>query len=335
MDGALLAELLLSKGYEVHGIIRRSSSFNTQRIDHIFDKLHLHYGDLSDPLSLDMIMEKVKPQEVYHLGAQSHVKVSFEVPYYTGQVDALGTLNILEAMRKHCRDAKLYNACTSEMFGDVLEIPQKETTPFNPTSPYGTAKVYSFFVAKNYRESYNMFICNGILFNHECESRGHTFVTKKCVVGLVKYLKTGEPFYLGNVYAKRDWGFAPEFVNAMYLILQQDEPDDYVVCTGENHTIKEFIDECILNINEYDNDYVNKNRFRWKLDDKNREILWDDLNDKLVIGIDEKYYRPNEVNLLLGDYTKAKEKLGWEPKVKFKELVKIMMTNELKNSNLW
>lgn len=334
MDGALLAELLLEKGHEVHGIIRRSSSFNTQRIDHIFDKLQLHYGDVSDPLSVDQIIKNTNYSYIFHCAAQSHVKVSFEVPYYTGQVDALGTLNILEAMRKHCPDAKLYNATTSEMFGNVLEIPQKETTPFNPTSPYGTAKVYSFFVAKNYRESYNMFICNGILFNHECESRGHTFVTKKCIIGLVKYLKTGEPFYLGNVYAKRDWGFAPEFVNAMYLMLQQDEPDDYVVCTGENHTIKEFVDECILNINEYDSDYVNKHRFRWKVDDKNREILWDDLNDRLVIGIDEKYYRPNEVNLLLGDYSKVKEKLGWEPKVKFKELVKIMMEDELKQNKL-
>jgi GDPmannose 4,6-dehydratase len=328
-DGSYLAEFLLKKDYEVHGIIRRSSSFNTKRLDNIYQdphvpdhRLHLYYGDVTDTLSIDGIMKEVLPDEIYHLGAQSHVRVSFDVPGYTCQTDAFGTLNVLEAMRKHAPEAKFYNAATSELFGKALEVPQKETTPFNPRSPYGVAKLYAYHITKNYRESYNLFAVNGILFNHESERRGSTFVTKKITEGLVKYLKTGTPFYLGNVWAKRDWGYAPEFIEAMWLMLQQNEPEDFVIATGETHTIKEFIDECLK--------YYPECTFWWSKDDQLRYILWDVNEDKLVIGIDEKYYRPAEVDLLLGDASKAKEKMGWWPKITFKELVKIMMENELK-----
>jgi GDPmannose 4,6-dehydratase len=357
-DGSYLAELLLSKGYQVHGIIRRSSSFNTARLDRIYQDPHesgrslfLHYGDVTDSLSIDTIMHEVLPDEIYHLGAQSHVHVSFDVPGYTAQTDAVGTLNMLEAMRKHVPKAKFYNAATSELFGKVLETPQKETTPFNPRSPYGVAKLYAFHIVKNYREAYNMFCVNGILFNHESERRGSTFVTKKITEGLIKYMKNGTPFYLGNVYAKRDWGYAPDFVEGMYLMLQQENPEDFVLATGETHTIKDFVNEC--------HEYANKNiyeftdngniyppipmlrygksscpsfryEWEWKLDDKNREIFWDNTYNRLIIGIDEKYYRPAEVDLLLGDASKAKEKLGWEPKTKFVDLVERMMKNEVK-----
>lgn len=343
-DGSYLSELLLSKGYEVHGIIRRSSSINTYRIDHIFNQLYLYYGDVTDALSIDQIMQKVKPDEIYHLGAQSHVKVSFDVPGYTAQVDAFGTLNMLEAMRKHCPTARFYNAATSELFGEVQEIPQKETTPFYPRSPYGVAKIYAFWIVKNYRESYNLFAVNGILFNHESERRGSTFVTKKITEGLANYIKNGKPFYLGNLEAKRDWGYAQDFVDGMWRILQQEKPEDFVLATGETHTIKEFIDECLKILGDFnsnvgqvytgnmvDGRLINKMPFSWKKDEHNRDILWDTNNDRLVIGIDEKYYRPSEVNLLLGDATKAREKLGWIPTVKFKELVEIMIKNEFKN----
>lgn len=335
-DGSFLAELLLSKGYDVHGIIRRSSSFNTGRLDNIYkdphvpdSHLHLHYGDVSDSLSIDQIMQRVKPDEIYHLAAQSHVKVSFEIPGYTAQVDAFGTLNMLEAMRKHCPKAKFYNAATSELFGKVLETPQKETTPFNPRSPYGVAKIYAYHIVKNYRESYDMFCVNGILFNHESERRGSTFVTKKITEGLVEYLKSGTPFYLGNLKAKRDWGYAPDFVEGMWLMLQQEKPEDFVLATGETHTIEDFINECleILIENKRFNDNV---WVLWKTDEMGRDILWDEKNNRLIIGIDEKYYRPAEVDLLLGDASKAKEKLGWEAKTKFNELVKLMIKNEIK-----
>jgi GDPmannose 4,6-dehydratase len=337
-DGSYLAELLLKKDYKVHGIIRRSSSFNTSRLDNIYkdphvpdNNLHLHYGDVTDALSIDQIMQLVKPDEIYHLGAQSHVKVSFDVPGYTAQTDAVGTLNMLEAMRKHAPNAKFYNAATSELFGKVLEIPQKETTPFNPRSPYGVAKLYAYHIVKNYRESYGLFAVNGILFNHESERRGSTFVTKKITEGLLKYLREGTPFYLGNLEAKRDWGYAPDFVNGMWKILQQEEPEDFVLATGETHTIKEFINECLYYLPETFKigDIIHK-KFEWKKDEQDRDILWDMENWKLVIGIDEKYYRPAEVDLLLGDATKAKEKLGWEAKTKFKTLVEKMMINELK-----
>lgn len=330
-DGSYLAELLLDKGYEVHGIIRRSSSFNTGRLDHIYQdphvddrKLFLHYGDITDSLAVDNIIHKVKPDEIYHLAAQSHVWVSFEIPKYTGEVDALGTLYVLEAMRKHCPNAKMYNATTSELFGKVLESPQKEDTPFNPRSPYGVAKLYSYHIVKNYRESYNLFAVNGILFNHESERRGSTFVTKKITEGLKKYVDTGKPFYLGNVYAKRDWGYAPDFIEGMWMMLQQDEPEDFVLATGETHTIKEFIDECIKNI-PWEPMYTS-----WKKDENGREVLWDDERDKLIIGIDEKYFRPAEVDLLLGHPLKAETKMGWKAKTKFEDLVKKMMTNEFR-----
>lgn len=328
-DGSYLAELLLSKDYEVHGIIRRSSSLNTHRIDHIFDKLHLHYGDVTDALSIDQIIQKVKPDEIYHLGAQSHVKVSFDVPGYTAQTDAVGTLNMLEAIRKHCPNCKFYNAATSELFGKVQEIPQKETTPFYPRSPYGVAKLYSYWIVKNYRESYNLFAVNGILFNHESERRGSTFVTKKITEGLVKYVKNGTSFYLGNLDAKRDWGYAPDFVKGMWLMLQQEQPDDFVLATGETHTIKEFIDEC-LKILSKSYSFITNN-WVWKKDEQNRDILWDTSNNRLIIGIDDKYYRPSEVDLLLGDATKAKIKLGWVANTKFNKLVEIMINNELNN----
>jgi GDPmannose 4,6-dehydratase len=326
-DGSYLSELLLKKGYEVHGIIRRSSSFNTQRIEHIFDQLYLHYGDITDPLSIDNIIQKIKPDEIYHLAAQSHVKVSFELPLYTAQTDAIGTLNILESIRKHCPFSKFYNASTSELFGKAQEIPQKETTPFYPRSPYGVSKLYSFWIVKNYRESYNLFAVNGILFNHESERRGSTFVTKKITEGLINYLKNGKPFYLGNLNAKRDWGYAPDFVEGMWLMLQQKNPEDFILSTGENHTIKDFIDHSINFIYQIKN--IKNKKFKWIKDEYNRDILWDNDNSKLVIGIDEKYYRPSEVEELLGDFTKAKNKLGWNPKVDFKKLVEIMIKYEL------
>lgn len=336
-DGSYLAELLLKKGYEVHGIIRRSSSFNTGRIDHIYQDSHeddvnlfLHYGDLIDSLSIDDIVNQCKPDEVYHLGAQSHVRVSFDVPKYTAECDAIGTLHMLEAIRKHAPEAKFYNAATSELYGKVLETPQSETTPFNPRSPYGVAKLYSYHITKNYRESYGLFAVNGILFNHESERRGSTFVTKKITEGLVKYLKDGVPFYLGNIEAKRDWGYAPDFVEGMWMMLQQDKPEDFVLATGETHTIKEFIDKCLKYIpTKFELNNKSDAKYQWKKDEEGRDILWDMEEWKLVIGIDEKYYRPAEVDLLLGNPTKAKEKLGWEAKTKFKDLVKIMMDHEL------
>jgi GDPmannose 4,6-dehydratase len=327
-DGSYLAELLLEKDYDVYGIKRRSSSFNTERINHIIDKITILYGDVTDALSIDHIMFLVKPDEIYHLGAQSHVKISFEVPGYTAQTDAVGTLNMLEAMRKHAPNAKFYNASTSELFGVVQETPQKETTSFYPRSPYGIAKLYAYWMVKNYREAYGLFTVNGILFNHESERRGSTFVTKKITEGLVKYLKDGTPFYLGNLNAKRDWGYSPDFVDGMWRMLQQNTPEDFILATGEAHTIKQFINECILHTSSI---YRNS---EWKEDNQRREILWDNNSNRLIIGINEIYYRPAEVDLLLGDPSKAKEKLGWEAKTKFKELIKIMMKNELNEKRI-
>lgn len=321
-DGSYLAEFLLSRDYEVHGIIRRSSSFNTQRINHIFNKIHLHFGDLTDSLSIDNIISLTSPDEIYHLGAQSHVKVSFDVPKYTLETDGAGTLHILEAIRKHCPKAKFYNATTSELFGEVQEIPQRETTPFYPRSPYGVAKLYSYWITKNYRESYGIFAVNGILFNHESERRGSTFVTKKITEGLSRYIYDGIGFNLGNMDAKRDWGYAPEFVRGMWLMLQQEVAEDFILSTGETHSIKEFIDECLKHL-------PMPFKFEWIKDSENRDILWDNFRDKMVIGVDPKYYRPSEVNLLVGDSSKAKEKLGWEAKTKFFELVERMMINDL------
>jgi GDPmannose 4,6-dehydratase len=331
MDGSHLAELLIEKGYEVHGVIRRTSTFNTDRIDHIFDKINLHYGDVTDPLVISNLVSQIQPDEVYNLAAQSHVKVSFEIPYYTAQVDGLGTLAILEAVKNHCPKAKVYQASTSELYGgmgyNMPETGYTETSFMHPRSPYGVAKLYGLWITKNYRESYSMHISNGILFNHEGERRGETFVTRKITMALAKikkYLDNGDLDFpvlkLGNLYSKRDWGYAKDYVEGMWLMLQQDKPDDFVLSTGETHSIKEFVElackECGWNIN-------------WVGDGVNEKGVLD--NGVTIIQVDEKYYRPAEVEILLGDSTKAKNDLGWEPKVKFEELVKIMMEHDIKN----
>lgn len=305
-DGSYLAELLLEKGYEVHGIIRRASTFNTSRIDHIYTDPHLngvrfflHYGDISDSTNLIKLLYNLKPEEVYHLAAQSHVRVSFDIPEYTGDVTALGTVRILEAIRETGIKTKFYQASSSEMFGMVREVPQKETTPFYPRSPYGCAKVYAYWITVNYRESYGIYGCNGILFNHESPRRGETFVTRKITRALA-HIKAGlqDSLYLGNLDAKRDWGYAKEYVDAMWLMMQQDKPEDFVIATGETHTIKDFLDEAFS--------YAG--------------VDW-----KKYVKVDPRYYRPAEVDLLIGDPSKAKQKLGWQPKTTFKELVRLMV----------
>ena len=314
-DGSYLAELLLEKGYEVYGIIRRSSNFNTQRIEHIFkdlheneNKLHLLYGDLSDASSIGAIMRKTMPDEVYNLAAQSLVKVSFEIPEYTAEITALGSLRILEAIRQFCPKAKYYQASSSEMYGKVKETPQSEKTPFHPRSPYGVSKVFSYWITKNYRESYGLFACNGILFNHESPRRGETFVTKKITKAIAK-IKAGKQkkLYLGNLDAKRDWGYAKDYVEAMWLMLQTKKPEDYVIATGETHSVKEFLEEAFNLVG---------------LDWKN------------YVEIDQRYFRPAEVDLLIGNPQKAKENLKWESTTKFKELVKIMLKEDLDNENI-
>ena len=316
-DGSYLAELLLKKGYEVHGIIRRASQINTQRIDLIYDRIKLHYGDLTDSTNLVRIIQQVQPDEIYNLGAQSHVKVSFEIPEYTGQVDALGTLRILEAVRLLGMENKtrIYQASTSEMFGKVQEIPQKETTPFYPRSPYGVAKLYGYWIVKNYRESYGLHASSGILFNHESPRRGETFVTRKITRGLSR-ISVGEQdiLYLGNLNAKRDWGHAKDFVEAMWLMLQQDEADDYVIATGEQYSVREFVDEAAP--------YFGM-KIEW-MGEGLDEVGYDWNTKKAVIKVNPKYFRPAEVETLLGDASKAKEKLGWEPKISFKQLVEDM-----------
>jgi len=321
-DGSYLTELLLSKGYEVHGIIRRSSSINTGRIDHIYSNpnLHLHYGDVTDSLSIMNVLKKHNPCEIYNLAAQSHVKVSFETPEYTAMVDGLGTLRILEAVRllnmeKTC---KIYQASTSELYGLVQEIPQKETTPFYPRSPYGVAKLYAYWIVKNYRESYNMFACSGILFNHESPRRGHNFVTKKIVNGL-ESIGSGrqECLYLGNLNAKRDWGHAKDYVEAMWLMLQQDAPDDFVISTGEQYSVKEFVERCAPYF---------ALKIRWEGEGLN-EVGINEHTGKIIVRVDEKYFRPAEVETLLGDSSKAKSVLGWTPKHSFNALVEDMCIN--------
>jgi GDPmannose 4,6-dehydratase len=316
-DGSYLAELLLEKGYEVHGIIRRSSLINTHRIDHIYDKLKLHYGDLTDSTNLVRVIQMVQPDEIYNLGAQSHVKVSFEMPEYTADVDGVGTLRVLEAVRLLGMENKvrIYQASTSEMFGLVQEIPQKETTQFYPRSPYGCAKVYGYWITKNYREAYGMYACTGILFNHESPRRGETFVTRKIAQALSK-ISVGlqDCLYLGNLNAKRDWGHAKDFVEAMWLMLQQDEPDDFVIATGEQYSVRDFIDEAAP--------YFGM-KIVW-MGEGLDEIGYDLNTKKTVIQVNPKYFRPTEVETLLGDASKAKEKLGWEPKISFKELVEDM-----------
>lgn len=328
-DGSYLAELLLEKGYEVHGIIRRASTFNTSRIDHLYTdphingvKLFLHYGDLSDGSNINRILEKIKPNEIYHLGAQSHVRVSFDIPEYTGDVTGLGTLRILDAIRETGIKTKFYQASSSEMFGKTLEIPLKETTPFYPRSPYGVAKVYAHWITKNYREAYGLFACNGILFNHESPRRGETFVTRKITRGLARIkLDKEKKLYLGNLDAKRDWGYAKDFIEGMWLMLQQDKPDDYLLATNETHTVREFAEKSAKNL---DFDLI------WKGKGVNEKGL-DKKTGKTIIEIDPKYFRPAEVDVLLGDYSKAKKELGWEPKVRFDELVKIMTKADYEN----
>jgi GDPmannose 4,6-dehydratase len=319
-DGSYLAELLLDKGYEVHGIIRRASQINTHRIDHIYNDIKLHYGDLTDSTNLVRVIQQVQPDEIYNLGAQSHVKVSFEMPEYTGETDALGTLRVLEAVRLLGMEKKtrIYQASTSEMFGKVQEIPQKETTPFYPRSPYGVAKVYGYWIVKNYRESYGLHASSGILFNHESPRRGETFVTRKITRGLSR-ISTGQQdiLYLGNLNAKRDWGHAKDFVEAMWLMLQQDEPDDYVIATGEQYSVREFVEEAAP--------YFGMNII-WVNEELN-EMGLDKNTMKPVIKVDPKYFRPAEVETLLGDSTKAKNKLGWKPKITFDQLVEDMCIN--------
>jgi GDPmannose 4,6-dehydratase len=316
-DGSYLSELLLHKGYEVHGIIRRSSSFNTSRIDHIYDQLNLHYGDLVDGQSINYLMQEIQPDEVYNLGAQSHVKVSFDIPDYTGQVDAMGTLRMLESIRACSLQNKtrFYQASTSELFGKVQEVPQKETTPFYPRSPYGVAKLYGFWIVKNYREAYDLHASSGILFNHESPRRGGTFVTKKITDGL-RNIKEGTlaSLELGNLNAKRDWGHAKDYVEAMWLMLQQDVPDDYVISTGEQYSVRQFI-EIAGKYFDMDIEWVGSG-----VD----EIGIDKNSNKTVIKVNSKYFRPTEVDSLLGDFSKAKNKLGWSPKISFADLVKDM-----------
>jgi GDPmannose 4,6-dehydratase len=316
-DGSYLAELLLEKGYEVHGIIRRSSLINTHRIDHIYNRIKLHYGDLTDSTNLVRVIQQVQPDEIYNLGAQSHVKVSFEMPEYTGMVDGLGTLRVLEAVRLLGMENKvrIYQASTSEMFGLVQEIPQKETTPFYPRSPYGCAKVYGYWVTKNYREAYGMYACTGILFNHESPRRGETFVTRKITRGLSR-ISVGmqDCLYLGNLNAKRDWGHAKDFVRAMWMMLQQDKPEDYVIATGKQYSVKEFVNAA----GPYFGLHIN-----WEGEGLN-EVGIEKFSGRPIIRVDSKYFRPTEVETLLGDTSKAKNELGWEPEISFKQLVEDM-----------
>ncbi len=326
-DGSYLAELLLDKGYEVHGVIRRSSTFNTSRIEHLYMdphlrgvKLHLHFGDLSDSSNINRLLEKIKPDEIYHLGAQSHVRVSFDIPEYTADVTGLGTLRILDAIRETGIKTKFYQASSSEMFGKAAEIPLKETSPFHPRSPYGCAKVYGYWITRNYRESYGLFATNGILFNHESPRRGETFVTRKITRGLAR-IKLGidEKLYLGNLDAQRDWGYAKDFVYGMWLMLQHEKPDDFVLATNESHSVREFVEEAAKHLGF---DMV------WKGKGLNEKGI-DKKTGKVLVEIDPKYFRPAEVDILRGDYSKARKQLGWKPKTKFKELVKIMVDADL------
>ena len=320
-DGSYLAELLLEKGYEVHGIVRRCSLINTHRIDHIYEKLHLHYGDLADSSNIIRVIKQVKPDEIYNLGAQSHVKVSFEMPEFTAQVDGLGTLRVLEAVRLLGMEdnVRIYQASTSELYGLIQEVPQTETTPFYPRSPYGVAKLYGFWIIKNYRESYGLHASSGILFNHESPRRGETFVTRKITRGL-KAISEGRQnvLELGNLSAKRDWGHARDYAEAMWLVLQQDEPDDYVIATGIEYSVKQFV-EASAPYFGFD--------IEWSGEGMD-EIGVDKNTNKTIVSVNERYFRPADVERLLGDATKAKKVLGWEPKTSFDQLVKEMCENE-------
>jgi GDPmannose 4,6-dehydratase len=326
-DGSYLVEFLLTKGYEIYGVVRRSSSFNTDRIEHIFkdphirdNKLHLIYGDLSDAGNIDEIIRKVMPDEIYNLAAQSHVRVSFDIPEYTSDITAIGTIRLLDAIKNFCPNAKFYQAASSEMFGRVQENPQKETTPFYPRSPYGCAKVFSYWITRNYRESYNLFACSGILFNHESERRGKTFVTRKITRGLARIkLRLDEKLYLGNLNAKRDWGHAEDYIKAMWLMLQQESPEDYVIATGETHSVREFTEIAAKKLG-FD--------LKWEGEGVNEKGI-DKNTGRIIIEIDKKYFRPAEVDILLGDSTKAREKLKWNPEVKFDELISRMIKYDL------
>jgi GDPmannose 4,6-dehydratase len=326
-DGSYLAELLLQKGYQVHGMIRRSSSFNTGRIDHLYRdphekdvRLFLHYADLNDASSINTVLRNIKPDEIYNLGAQSHVRVSFDIPEYTAEVDALGTVRLLEGIRETGINTKFYQASSSELYGKVVETPQKETTPFYPRSPYACAKAYAFYITQNYRESYGMYAGNGILFNHESPRRGETFVTRKITRAAAR-IKLGlqDCLYLGNVDAKRDWGFAGDYVAAMWLMMQQDQADDYVIATGETYMVRTFAEIVFKRLGM---------PLQWKGTGVD-EVGINTVNGKTVIRIDSKYFRPAEVDLLLGDPGKAKAKLGWEPKTSFAQLVAMMTDADL------
>lgn len=326
-DGSYLAELLLAKGYEVHGMIRRSSSFNTGRINHIYRdphekgvRLFLHYGDLNDASSINTLLRNIKPDEIYNLGAQSHVRVSFDIPEYTGEIDALGVVRILEGIRETGLNTKFYQASSSELYGKVVETPQTETTPFYPRSPYACAKAYAYYITQNYRESYNMYACNGILFNHESPRRGETFVTRKITRAAAR-IKLGlqECLYLGNLDAKRDWGFAGDYVEAMWLMLQQERADDYVIASGETYMVRTFAELVFARLGM---------PLEWRGGGEQEEGI-DSVSGKTVIRIDPKYFRPAEVDLLLGDPSKAKRELGWEIKTSFEQLVNMMTDADL------
>lgn len=333
-DGSYLSEFLLDKGYEVHGLKRRSSSLNTARVDHIYQDQHddeelrfvLHYGDVTDSMNIVSLIKKIEPDEIYNLAAQSHVHVSFELPEYTAQVDALGVLRVLEGIRVNGleKKTKFYQASTSELYGMVQEVPQSETTPFYPRSPYGAAKLYGYWITKNYREAYGMYACNGILFNHESPRRGETFVTRKITMAAAK-IKKGlqETLYLGNLDAKRDWGHAKDYVEAMWLMLQQEEPEDFVIATGESHSVREFVVKAFGELGI---------EIEWQGEGVN-EIGIDKATGKKVVAVDPRYFRPSEVEQLLGNPTKAHEKLGWKPKIKFEQLVNEMVASDWKTSS--
>lgn len=322
-DGSYLAEILLEKGYEVHGIIRRSSSFNRGRIDHLYiqnadlmnRRFFLHYGDVTDTSNLNRILEKAKPDEIYNLAAQSHVKVSFDMPEYTAQVDAVGTLRFLDAIRETGTKTKFYQASTSELYGKAQAVPQNEKTPFYPRSPYGVSKLFGYWIVVNYREAYGLFACNGILFNHESPRRGEAFVTRKITIAAARVKLGLQPMLaLGNLGAKRDWGYAPEYCEGMWIMMQQDAPDDYVLATGETHTVREFVDVTFRELGM---------PLSWEGEgEKERGV--DRASGKVLVVVDPRYYRPTEVELLIGDATKARQKLGWVPKTKFEDLVVMM-----------
>jgi len=326
-DGSYLAELLLDKGYEVHGIIRRASTFNTQRIDHIYQdphekniRLKLHYGDMTDSSNLSRLVEKINPDEIYNLAAQSHVGTSFETPEYTTDVDAMGTLRLLDAIKESEVECKFYQASTSELYGKVQEVPQTEETPFYPRSPYAAAKLYAYWIVKNYREAYDLFAVNGILFNHESPRRGKRFVTRKITRAVARITKgKQDKIYLGNMNAKRDWGYAKDYVKMMWMMLQHDTPEDYVIATGETHTVREFVETAFSHVDV---------EIEWQGEGVDEKGIDKDTGEVLV-EVDPKYFRPTEVDLLIGDPSKAKEELGWEPEVKFKELVQLMVQSDL------